>query len=135
MPRQDLYGSGFAYPFGFDSATGGVKQAEAVDSVRASLYRLFETAPGESFMEPAYGCALKSLVYEQDTLVLRALAQTAVRQAVARWEPRIAEVLQVDVDADPKDPNHLQLRVYFRLIESQTVENMVYPFMRSGPTT
>lgn len=128
--RTSLYGAGFNYPFSFDSTTGGAQPATAVDSVRASLLRLFDTAPGEEFMNPAYGSPLKSLLFEQDTEVLRALAETVVRQAVSRWEPRVAEVLRVDLESDETNDHALTLRVYFRLIESQTIYNMVYPFVR-----
>jgi len=130
--RTSLYGAGFNYPFAFDSNTGGAQVVTAVDSVRASLLRLFDTAPGEEFMNPAYGCALKSLLFEPDTDILRALAEQVVRQAVARWEPRIAEVLRVDVETDPSNEHAMTLRVYFRLIESQTIDNMVYPFVRTA---
>lgn len=127
-----LLGRGFAYPFAFDAGTGGSGRVAGVDSVRASLLRLFDTSPGEEFMNPAYGCALKELLFEPDTDVLRALAETTIRQAVARWEPRIAEVFRVDVEGVPGNDHALRLRVYFRLIESQVVDNFVYPFVRAG---
>jgi hypothetical protein len=127
--RSMLYGAGFAYPFAFDPNHGGVASATAVDSVRASLYRLFDTAPGEEFMLPEYGCGLKYLLFEQDTDVLRALVETEIRRAIARWEPRIAQVLSVEVTRDDEvDPNTLHVTTFFRLIQSQTVDNFVYPF-------
>lgn len=128
--RNDLYGSGFQYPFRFSSATGGVERASAIESVRASLRRLFDTAPGEEFMMPEYGCAIKNLVFEQDTEVFRALCETVIREAVAQWEPRIAEIvdLQIARDDSGANPNLLTITVFFRLIESQTVDNFVYPF-------
>lgn len=125
--RDSLYGSGFAYPFQFDAATGGVARVSDVDSVRASLTRLFETVPGEQFMLPEYGCQLRTLTFEQDMEVFRALAETAIRDAVRRWEPRIAEVLSVEVDTGA-DEHTILIRTYFRLIQSPTVHNHVYPF-------
>ena len=127
--RNDLYGRGFSYPFTWSSTTGGATPAAAVDSVRASLMRLFDTAPGEDLMNAQYGCLLKTLVFEQDDDALRAMAETAVRDAVARWEPRIADVVALTIDRkDDVSPNTLTLTVYFRLIQSQIVSNLVYPF-------
>lgn len=126
--KASLYGSGFAYPAQIDEATGGYKVASEVESVKASLTMLFETVPGEVFMNPEYGCALRTLTFEQDTEVFRALAETAIRDAVRRWEPRISEVLKVEVEADEDDEHTLYIRIYFRLIQSPTVHNFVYPF-------
>jgi uncharacterized protein len=125
-----LLGQGLNYPFAWSATTGGAQAVSEVDSVRASLRRLFDTAPGEDFMNPGYGCALKQLVFETDTAVLRALADNSVRRAVALWEPRIAEVLRVDIISP--EPNSLQLSVYFRLIQSATIDNLVTPLTVGG---
>lgn len=126
--RDSIYGSGFGYPFTFDDATGGAGVASGKESVVASLIRLFDTAPGEEFMLPEYGCALKNLVFEQDTDVLRALALTVIQEAVARWEPRVERVLDIQIEEDESRPNALGIRVFFRLIKDQTQFNFVYPF-------
>lgn len=126
--RSELYGAGLSYPFGFDS-DGGAQGVGSVDSVRASLYRLFDTAPGEEFMNPNYGCTLKRLTFEQDTEVFRALAITAIKEAVARHEPRIAEVVKVELEpTSDAHPNTVYITTYFRLIQNQRVDNFVYPF-------
>lgn len=132
--RNNLLGRGMSYPFAPDPNTGGAQGVSAVDSVRASLRRLFDTVPGEERFNPAYGCGLRALVFENDTLVLRALCDTVIREAVARWEPRIAEVvdIQVTVSDDPNDQNTLHIRVFFRLLQSQVINNFVYPFAVQG---
>lgn len=131
-PTRALLGEGFAYPGGVDEATGGVLSAAGVASVRASLFRLFETAPGEEFFLPEYGCQLKYLVFEEDTEVLRALAEVVVREAVRRWEPRVQDVISIVVEpVSDAAPHVLQLRVAFRLINSQSTENLVYPLTLS----
>lgn len=126
--RSELYGAGFNYPFDF-APGGGAEGAAALESVRASLHRLFDTAPGEEFMNPQYGCALKNLTFEQDTEVFRALAMTAIREAVARHEPRIAEVLKVELEPTSEaHPHTIKITTYFRMIQSQRIDNFVYPF-------
>lgn len=132
---NDLYGRGFEYPFAFSDTAGGVEEAEDVNSVRASLMRLLDTAPGEQFMHPTYGCAIKTLQFEQDTDVFRALAVTAIRDAVALNEPRIAEVVGVELEpTSDANPHTIKISVYFRLINSQRVDNFVYPFFTGEVT-
>ena len=126
--RNDVYGGGFSYPFQFDDE-GGVAYVSGAASVAASLTRLFDTAPGEEFMRPEYGCTLRNLIFEQDTEVFRALAITAVQEAVARWEPRIESILDIQLERDDElSPNTIQIRVFFRLIKDQVVYNFVAPF-------
>jgi uncharacterized protein len=91
--------------------------------------RILDTIPGEDLMNPDFGCSLGALLFEQDTEVFRSLAETSIRNAVLRWEPRIAEVLEVEISRDDEvTPNQLDVRIFLRLIESQEVLNLVHPF-------
>jgi uncharacterized protein len=126
--RDGIYGSGFTYPFRWDEDSGGAGGVHGAESVAASLLRLFDTAPGEEFMRPDYGCGLKYLIFDQDTEVFKAVAITTIQQAVARWEPRVDEILDIEVETDEERTNEILVRVYFRLIKDQTVYNFVYPF-------
>lgn len=126
VERDSIYGSGFAYPFMWDEQKGGAAEASGKDSVVASLVRLFDTAPGEEFMRPEYGCPLKLLVFEQDTEVFRALVTTVIREAVERWEPRVEEVTSVEIE-EGAEPNTIHLRVTFQLIKDAGLYNFVYP--------
>lgn len=131
--RELIYGSGFGYPLQFDAGTGGVSQADGRASVVASLIRLFDTSPGEEFMRPEYGCALQSLVFEQDTEGFRALALTVVQDAVYLWEPRVSNILDLQIERDDlRTPNMLLIRIFLRLIQDQTTYNFVYPFSIPG---
>lgn len=129
--RNELYGAGLQYPFSWDASTGGLSRASDVESVRASLRRLFDTMPGEETFDPRYGSSLHTLLFEGDTEVLRALVETEVRESVARWEPRIQEVVEVLIEQG-QDPNSLVLKVSFVLIQDQQLNNFVYPFRVGG---
>lgn len=127
--RTDIYGVGLDYPFRWDETVGGAALAEGPRSVVASLIRLFDVAPGESFTNPEYGCALRLLVFENDDEVFRALAVNAVREAVSRWEPRVDDILEIQLERDDNTAPHLIfLRVFFSLIDDQQTYNFVYPF-------
>lgn len=127
---SDLYGEGFDYPQDFDG-NGGLARAKAVESVKASLFRLFDTAPGEEWFLPEYGCALKHLVFEEDSEVFRALADKAIREAVYRWEPRVEEIISLRIQGTTDaQPHTVEISVDFKLIEDQTIYNLVYPFYK-----
>lgn len=65
-------------------------------AIRQSLLMLLTTRPGERVMRPAYGCNLRALAFEPNDDTTAGLAMHYVRQAIARWEPRV-EVVRLDV--------------------------------------
>jgi len=132
-PLDRLYGSGFAYPLRFDAGTGGPAVASGVDSVRASLTRLFETAPGSEFMLAAYGSPLLALVFEQDTNEFRLQVEAVIRESVRQWEPRIAEVLFVDVTREQGRPGMLRVETGFLLLDEQVEGNFVFMLQTEEP--
>lgn len=127
----DFLGTGFAYPPTFDPATGGLKMAAGVDSVRASLARLFETDVEEEFFVPQYGCDLNRLVFQGDTDALRAMVDTEVRQAIRNWEPRIARIIDLQVLSGEltNQPNVLSISIAVQLIGEPTAHSLVFPFV------
>ena len=127
MATPSILGSGWQYPFAMNG-DGGVQGVSEVDSVRASLKRLFDTAPGTEFMLPEYGCPMSQMVFEADTEVTRAIATTLMRDSVLRWEPRVAEIVDVQVNPDGEQEHVILFRIFFRLINSQKIENLVYPY-------
>jgi phage baseplate assembly protein W len=52
---------------------------------------------------------------------------TAVREALAVWEPRI-DVLDVFAAADTERPNVLLVEIDYRIRSSNSRFNLVYPF-------
>jgi phage baseplate assembly protein W len=53
-PREIL-GRGWAFPFGFDSATGAVSVSEFEENIRQNITIILGTKPGERQMLPAFG--------------------------------------------------------------------------------
>jgi len=99
--------------FRFDSPAGGpatgglvltgdgrLAMVDGAETIRQSIMMLLATAPGERVMLPDYGCALNRLMFAPNDATTAGLAIHYVRQALARWEPRV-EVLRLD--AGPGD--------------------------------
>jgi len=56
-----------------------------------------------------------------------------VRDALTRWEPRI-DVMDVRVETPPEGRNHLLILIDYRVRESNSFYNLVYPFfLNEGP--
>ena len=109
---------------GFDSAmtgglgltsAGGVAMTDGDETVRQALIMLLSTTPGERVMRPGYGSRLHRLVFSPNDDTTAGLAIHYVKQAIARWEPRV-EVIDVDAHPDEDAPFRLLIQLDLSLI-------------------
>ncbi len=84
------------------------------DAVRQSIMLLLTTMPGERVMRPDYGCPIHRLVFSPNDATTAGLAIHYVRQAIARWEPRV-EIVRLDAGADRQDPGRLVVTLEYRI--------------------
>lgn len=129
MDERDpaFLGRGWAFPPRFDPGSGAAVMAWGEEDIRESLRILFLTTPGERIMQPAYGCALRRLVFEpMDAATVGAIA-AAIKRAILFFEPRI-EPLTIEVW--PVDWPGGQLGIYlgYRVLATNTRHNIVFPF-------
>jgi uncharacterized protein len=119
---------------GFDSAvtgglaltsSGGVAMTDGDETVRQALFLLLSTTPGERVMRPGYGSRLHRLVFAPTDDTTAGLAIHYVRQAIARWEPRV-EVIDVDARADEDASYRLIIRLDYRVKASLTQAMMTF---------
>jgi phage baseplate assembly protein W len=104
----------------------GMAMVEAASAVRQSIMLLLSTRPGERIMRPAFGCDLHRLVFETCDATTAGLAIHYVRQAITRWEPR-AEILRLDADVAPDDPNRLDIVLDYRVRFLHATDRIVFP--------
>jgi phage baseplate assembly protein W len=83
-------------------------------AVRQALLLLFLTRPGERVMRPTYGIDLFKLVFWPNDDTTAGLAIHYVREAVARWEPRVDHV-RVDATRNPDDAARLDISIEYRV--------------------
>lgn len=105
----DTAGGGLAL-----TPTGDVEMVSGDESIRQALLLLLGTIPGERVMRPGYGSLLHRLAFAPNDQTTAGLAIHCVRHAVQRWEPRV-EVLHVDADADPEQPERLDVVLRYRV--------------------
>ncbi|MCB0088462.1 MAG: GPW/gp25 family protein [Caldilineaceae bacterium] len=100
-----------------------------LDNLRQALLLRFLTPVGEleALGHPDYGSRLFDLIGEPNTPTNRNRAKMYVLQALTQ-EPRVAEVLSVDVTTRPTDRSRIDIDVRLKPITVDTVLNLVFPF-------
>lgn len=96
------------------SPRGGVAMVDEAASVRQAILLLLGTRPGERVMRPDYGCDLFKLAFAPADNTTAGLAMHYVREALARWEPRI-DIAELDANVNPDFPSRLDIELHYRL--------------------
>ena len=134
MTRSAWRGVRFLIP-GFDQSIGSAPGGFSVGprggldtiadraAVRQALLLLFSTRPGERVMRPDYGCDLHRLVFWPNDDTTAGLAMHYVRQAVAKWEPRVDQ-LRVDATRNPDDASRLDISLEYRVRSTGEIERL-----------
>lgn len=135
--RMDFLGQGLKFPFRFERRSGGAQVSTATSLEQAhiheSILQILGTRPGERFMRPEFGSRVRDLAFEQNDTVLRALLRHWIIDAIVRWEKRVIVTdVSYDDSAANTDRNLLLVRIAYRVIQSQSPGNMVFPFLREA---
>jgi phage baseplate assembly protein W len=132
-------GVGWAFPIArgaaahaADGERAGFACARYEESVRQAIWIILSTARGERVMRPDFGCALDELLFAPNDATTRGMAESAVREALLRWEPRI-DVLRVAASADGPQRERLLIGVDYRVRKTDSRFNLVYPFYLGRP--
>lgn len=126
-------GTGWAFPPSFDRARGTAVMTSGDRNIRECLWVLFSTSLGERIMAPTYGSNLDRSVFDALTETLVNDIASIVRKAVLEWEPRI-EVLKVTVTPVRYDAGEVAIAVEYLVRQTNTRNNLVYPFYLSEAT-
>ncbi len=123
---RELLGSGLAFPLGVDQR-GAVALARGETDIEQAISIILSTAPGERPMRPEFGCAIHEHVFEILDPAAFGAIETAVREAIERWEPRV-ELQDVDFDLTRQDEGCLGIVVTYEIPDVPGVRNLVHPF-------
>lgn len=124
--ERKFLGVGWKFPIQV-SPGGAMAYARYEHGIEESIYVILGTAPGERIMRPGFGCGIHDLVFAPNNSATIALVVDAVRRALVANEPRI-DVLTVDAQTAPEQPNLLLIRIDYRIRANNTLGNLVYPF-------
>ena len=123
---SDLIGSGLAFPLRADQR-GALALSGGVEDIEQAIGLILGTAPGERPMRPEFGCAVHDVVFDTIDAAIVGKVQTAVHEALERWEPRI-DVVDIDVEPSEQDAGKLLVNISYRVRASSRLYNLVYPF-------
>ncbi|MDO3379161.1 GPW/gp25 family protein [Geoalkalibacter halelectricus] len=104
-----------------------------VENLQQALLLRFLTPVGElaQLGHPDYGCRLYELIGEPNTETNRNRAKLYTLLAL-QAEPRVKEVLTVSVTTRRQRPTEVDIRAKVKVIDSDTVLNLVFPFFFEG---
>ena len=123
---SDIIGSGLAFPLGVDHR-GGIALVRDEQDIEQAIALILGTAQGERPMRPAFGCAIHDLVFDTIDAAMVGRMDTAIREALDRWEPRI-EVLGIDFDLTDTARGAIHATIEYRVRATNRRNNLVYPF-------
>ena len=126
MAKNNIIGSGFAYPLQID-ALGGTEISSDDANIRQSMMLILGTAPGERIMRPDFGCAIHDILFEPNTALTAAKIEYEIKRSLVEFEPRIADI---DVIAQPDDTelSRMNVTISYTIRKTNTKANLVYPF-------
>jgi phage baseplate assembly protein W len=122
---SDFIGRGWTFPVRFDAGRG-IRLAGGAEELDSAITMILSTAPGERVMRPDFGCAMWEQVFAPLNPNTLGLIEQQVREALSRWEPRIA-VERVDALAEP-DGSVVQINIGYRVVSTNDYRNLVHPF-------
>ncbi len=122
----EILGSGLAFPLQVDPR-GALALARGEDDIDQAIALILGTAPGEREMRPEFGCAVHDLVFDTVDAQMIGKLETAIRNALDRWEPRI-EIEDLEFDLSRVNDGQLLITISYRLRATNHQRNLVYPF-------
>lgn len=124
--QRNFLGQGWRFPLGVDGH-GGLAMTRAEKDIEASIVVILRTARGERVMRPEFGSSIHDFVFAPNNATTAGLLAYHVREALARWEPRI-ELMDVDVRPNLDRTNELLINIEYRVKDTNDERNLVYPF-------
>ena len=117
---RHLFGHGMSFPprVGDD---GRVAWSSGEENVRQSIRVILLTEPNERLMLPTFGAGLRRYLFEPNTVETRRLVEEDIRNALERWEPRVA-LNGVRVEADPEDARSAVATIEYTLVATRSAE-------------
>jgi phage baseplate assembly protein W len=119
-------GSGLAFPLAVDQR-GAITLVTGETDIAQAISIILATAPGERPMRPEFGCAVHDHIFDVLDAAAFGAIESAVREAIERWEPR-ASVVAVDFDLAARHEGRLDIVLTYEIPEVPGVRNLVHPF-------
>ncbi len=127
--EKEFLGQGIAFPFQ-QTPLGKLKLASGEEDIQESIKIILGTEPGERLMRPEFGCRIYELLFDPYDIVTQGKIEHYVKEALARWEPRI-DVQEVEIEP-PGHKGRLLVKIFYTLKTTHNERSIVYPFYLMG---
>jgi phage baseplate assembly protein W len=125
--NKAILGTGWGFPVQFNRRGKLSYMVSAEEDIEQALRILFSTVPGERVMQPAFGCGLREMVFENisDETITR--ITDLIERAILFHEPRI-DLEQLEVNVVDELGGLIEIELTYTIRGTNTRSNMVYPF-------
>ncbi|NII27608.1 hypothetical protein HB364_21175 [Pseudoflavitalea sp. X16] len=125
--ENEIIGTGWAFPPHFDPDSNTTAMADGVEDINQSLYILFTTELGERVMQPNYGSALKSMLFESINEHFKTYMRMVLVRSIALYEARIRP-LNIDFVADETLEGRYLMLLDYIVVSTRKRNNFIFPF-------
>ena len=128
VEARDYLGKGLSTPFRIDAATGAPATESGAPLVKESIGRILGTSVGSRIMNRTFGSTIQNLIFAPLNERTIMLIVSEAERSIKAQEPRVSAVsASIRVDGAT-----LYIEILYTLINSNTVNNEVYPFNIEG---
>lgn len=125
--ENEIIGTGWAFPPHFDPDSNTTAMAAGVEDINQSLYILFTTELGERVMQPNYGSALKSMLFESINEHFKTYMRMVLVRSITLYEARIRP-LNIDFIADETLEGRYLMHLDYIVVSTRQRNNFIFPF-------
>ncbi|MBX3257543.1 MAG: GPW/gp25 family protein [Chitinophagaceae bacterium] len=124
---KDIIGTGWAFPPHFDPDSNATAMASGVDDINESLHILFTTELGERVMQPDYGTAMKSMIFESINEHFKSYMRMVLVRSIALYEARIRP-MNINFTADETLEGRYLMVLDYVIVSTRQRNNFIFPF-------
>jgi phage baseplate assembly protein W len=124
--QGDFVGRGVSFPMDVN-ANGAMAVAGGARKLEQAMGLVLATYPGERPFRPYFGSRLRDFVFEGASIDVFAGIEREVRDALAKWEPRV-RVQNVVVYPDISEEHRLNIEITYVVKDENDPRNLVFPF-------
>lgn len=117
----------WCFPPEFSPDSQPTKLVSGRENIRQSLLILFSTRLGERIYRPDYGFSFEEIVFDPITLGSKTRIIKSIKQAVARFEPRI-RLKQVQINDEKALNGTLEIELVYTILSNEEEDSFTYVF-------
>lgn len=125
--ETDFLGIGWAFPPSFEIETASTAMVNDIDDINQSLWILFTTEIGERVMQPNYGSALKTMLFENMNEHFKNYMRLVLLRSIELYETRIRP-LSIQFSDEKNGEGQYLMSLDYQIVNTNNRFNFVFPF-------